>query len=84
MDIMFMISRKEYEEIVGVISKYCCPCDYRHEHCAEVECDVQMICEILWEHLERNSIESDEGKAVMECTREESGIDWNDELPFRK
>lgn len=81
---MFTIKEEEYREIASLIAKHCCPCMGKKWHCAEAECDVQMICEILWEHLERNSIESDEGKAVMECTREESGIDWNDELPFRK
>lgn len=81
---MFTITRKEYEEIVGLISRCCCPCTGRHGHCAELECDVQFICETLWEHVERNDKKSDERKPVIEGHREESGIDWDDELPFRK
>lgn len=81
---MFALTKKEYEELVGVISKYCCPCDYRHGHCAEIECDVQMLCETLWDHVERNDKKTDEGKSVIEGHREESGIDWAYKLPFRK
>lgn len=83
-NIMFTITRKEYEEIVGLISRCCCPCTGRHEHCAETECDVQIICEILWEHLERNDIKSDRERTVIEWTREEANIDLDDKFPFRE
>lgn len=83
-NVMFTINKQEYEEIVSMISGYCCPCTGRDEHCAETECDVQMICEILWDHVDRNDIKSDEGKSIVEEYGEEFDIDWNDELPFRK
>lgn len=83
-NIMFTLTKNECEELAGIISKYYCPCDSKHGHCAEIECDVQFICEILWDHIERNDKKFDEGKSVIEGHSEEFGIDWDDELPFRK
>ena len=80
---MFTISRKEHEEIVSLISKYCCPCTHPPEYCSEVECDVQMIYEILWEHLEKEDIRFDEEKNVIEWSGEETDIEFDDKLPFR-
>lgn len=84
-NIMFTLTRKEYEELVGIISKYCCPCDCRQGHCAEIECDVQFICEILWAHMERNEIKSDEEKLATEWSEGETEINCNgDKLPFKE
>jgi len=84
-NIMFALTKKEYEELVGVISKYCCPCDYRHGHCAEIECDVQMICEILWAHMERNEIKSDEEELAIEWSEGEAASNYNeDKLSFKE
>ena len=82
-NIMFTLTKNQYEELVGVISKYCCPCDYRHGHCAEIECDVQMICEILYDHMERTDIKPEE-KLNTEWSRGESDISCDeDKLPFK-
>ena len=81
---MFTISRNEHEEIVSLISKYCCPCTHPPEYCSEVECDVQMIYEILWEHLEKNDLKPDEERNAIGCAEEESGMGFDDKLPFRK
>lgn len=82
MNIVFTITRKEYEDIVGMISGYCCPCADRNWHCAEIECDVQMICEILWDHMERNEIKFEKEPGI-ECSSREVDISCDeDKLPF--
>ncbi len=49
-----MINKQKYEEIVSMIPGYCCSCTDWHGHCAEVECNVQMIvkfCGIIWKEM---------------------------------
>lgn len=85
MNIMFTLTKKEYEELIGIISKYCCPCGSKHGHCSEMECDVQMVCEILWEHVDRNDIKSYEEKTAIGWSEGEAEINCDeDKLPFRK
>ena len=81
---MFIISEEQYREIAHLIAKYCCLCIGKNWHCAEVDCDVQMIYEFLWAHVERNDIEHSEDDAV-EWTESENESSYDeDELPFRK
>lgn len=83
MNIVFTITRKEYEDIVGMISGYCCPCADRNGHCAEIECDVQMICEILWDYMERNEIKFEKEPGI-ECSSREVDISCDeDKFPFK-
>lgn len=85
MNIMFTITKEEYKEISDLIAKYCCPCIGKNWNCAEVECDVQLIDDILWSHVEREDIEHGEDKISIEWSEseEESSYD-EDELPFKK
>ena len=85
MNIMFTITKEEYKEISDLIAKYCCPCIGKNWNCAEVECDVQLIDDILWPHVEREDIEHGEDKISIEWSEseEESSYD-EDELPFKK
>lgn len=82
---MFTLTKKEYEEIVALISKFCCPCTGRHGHCAELECDVQFIYEILRDHLEKGNIESDKEEICIEWSGNETDIsNEENKLPFRE
>lgn len=51
---MFILNRNEYDEIVGVVSKYCCDCS--GAYCSEADCDVQDIFMILDRHMEKENI----------------------------
>lgn len=39
MNIMFTLTKKEYEELIGIILKYCCPYSFGYGHCAEIKSD---------------------------------------------
>ena len=81
---MFTILEEQYRVISNLIAKYCCPCIGKNWNCAEVECDVQFIDDILWSHVEREDIEHGEDNAV-EWTESENESSYDeDELPFRK
>ncbi len=84
MNIMFTITKEEYREISDLIAKYCCPCIGKNWNCAEVECYVQFIDEILWNHVEREDIEHGEDNVVEWTESEDESSYDEDELPFRK
>ena len=84
MNIMFTITKEEYREISDLIAKYCCPCIGKNWNCAEVECDVQFIDDILWPHVEREDIEHGEDNAIEWTESEDESSYDEDELPFRK
>lgn len=82
---MFTIKEEEYREIASLIAKHCCPCIGKNWHCAEVECDVQMIYEILWEHVERDDTKPDGEKTDLDLIAKECSINLEDDsLPFRE
>lgn len=82
---MFKITEEEYREIAYLIAKYCCPCIGKNWHCGEVECYVQFIYEILWDHVERDHTKQDEEKTDPDLIAKELGIDLEDDsLPFRE
>lgn len=56
--IMFWITGKEFDEITGIISKYCCGCS--GAYCSEADCDVHDIYEILYQHVDTESTEEEE------------------------
>ena len=82
---MFMITKEQYREIANLIEKYCCPCIGKNWNCAEVECYVQFIDEILQNHVEREDIEHGEDKISIEWSESEDESSYDeDELPFKK
>ena len=85
MDIMFIITEEQYREISGLLSKHCCPCIGKNWNCAEVECDVQFIYEILLEHVERDDTKPDGEKTDLDLIAKECSINLvDDSLPFRE
>ena len=85
MNIMFMITKEQYREIANLIEKYCCPCIGKNWNCAEAECYVHMICEILCDHVEWDDAKQDGEKTDMDLIEKELGIDLEDDkLPFRE
>lgn len=85
MNIMFTITEEEYREIAHLIAKYCCPCMGKNWNCAEVECDVQFIDDILWPHVEWDDTKQDGEKTDLALVAKELGIDLEDDkLPFRE
>ena len=82
---MFMITKEQYREIANLIEKYCCPCIGKNWNCAEAECYVHMICEILCDHVEWDDAKQDGEKTDLNQKKKELGIDLEDDkLPFRE
>lgn len=85
MNIMFMITKEQYREIANLIEKYCCPCIGKNWNCAEADCYVHMICEILSDHVEWDDAKQDGEKTDLDLIEKELGIDLEDDkLPFRE
>ena len=85
MNIMFIITEEQYREISSLLSKHCCPCIGKNWNCAEVECDVQFIYEILLEHVERDDTKPDGEKTDLDLIAKECSINLEDDsLPFKK
>lgn len=70
-NIMNLITQEQFDEIVGVISKYCC-C-YRSPFCCYEtdDCDILDIYEILNRHIEREPINEEEEKLPFELDDDE-------------
>lgn len=82
---MFIITEEQYREISSLLSKHCCPCIGKNWNCAEVECDVQFIYEILLEHVERDDTKPDGEKTDLDLIAKECSINLEDDsLPFRE
>ncbi len=57
-----MITRKECDEIMDLVSKYCC-CHCSPFYCSETEdCDIQNIFDILSSNVEREPVNEEEEK----------------------
>lgn len=63
-NIMDLITQEQFDEIVRVISKYCCHCS--GAYCSEADCDIQDIYEILNRHLEKEPVNEEEEKLPFE------------------
>ena len=82
---MFMITKEQYREIANLIEKYCCKRIKKNWNCAEAECYVHMICEILCDHVEWDDAKQDGEKTDLDLIEKELGIDLEDDkLPFRE
>jgi len=57
---MFILNRNEYDEIVGVISKYCCDCS--GAYCSEADCDIHTVYELLNKHVLKGQTKGEEEK----------------------
>lgn len=57
---MDLITQEQFNEIVEVISKYCCHCS--GAYCSETDCDIQDIYEILNRHIEKDYVNEEEEK----------------------
>lgn len=57
---MDLITQEQFDEIAGVISKYCCHCS--GAYCLETDCDIQDIYEILNRHIEKEYVNEEEEK----------------------
>ncbi len=68
---MDLITQEQFDEIVEVISKYCC-CHCSPFYCYEAEdCDILDIYEILNRHIEREPINEEEEKLPFELDDDE-------------
>lgn len=57
-----MITRKECDEIMDLVSKYCC-CHCSPFYCSEAEnCEIQDIFDILCRNVERELVNEEEEK----------------------
>lgn len=57
-----MITRKECDEVMDLVSKYCC-CHCSPFYCSETEdCDIQNIFDILSSNVEREPVNEEEEK----------------------
>lgn len=60
--VMLMITRRQCDEIIHLVSKYCC-CHCSPFYCSEAEdCDIQDIFEIISRNVERESVNEEEEK----------------------
>ena len=66
---MDLITREQFDEIVKVISKYCCHCS--EAYCSEADCDMQDIYEILNRHIEKEDIDEEEERLPFDYVSDE-------------
>lgn len=65
-----MITREQCDEIIHLISKYCC-CHCSPLYCSEAEdCDIQDIFETISRNVEREPINEEEEKLPFELADE--------------
>lgn len=69
---MDSITYDQFNEIVGVISKYCCHCS--GAYCSEADCDIHDVYEILNRHIEKEYVNEEEEKLPF-------NLEDYDELP---
>lgn len=68
--VMLMITRRQCDEIIHLVSKYCC-CHCSGAYCSETDCDIQDIYEILNRNVEKESVNEEDEKLPFKMDDEE-------------